>query len=149
MAAIVPATLTGGTSFRRTGTAQADTGQTDWFNVPQWAKYMEVILNITAVAGTTPIATPDIKVGDPVARDDGSVMSLGTLGTPPTAAGTHRIVVGPGVTGIADDVTLAATGDSAAHINTILSPLMGVTLTLDRAEANETYTYSLSVQFRS
>lgn len=147
MAAITPIAFEGAYKVVRTGTAQANTGQTDWINTPAWAKYCDIILNITAVAGTTPIITPDILLADPVARDDGQVMSLGTLGTPPTAAGTHRISIGPGLTGIADDVTMAATGDSAVSINALLPSLMGITLTLDRGTGDETYTYTLAVRF--
>ena len=44
--------------YTRTGTAQADTGQTDWLAVPSWAKYAHVRLDITALAGTTPVLTP-------------------------------------------------------------------------------------------
>lgn len=149
LAAITPIAFRGNYQVIRNATAQADTGQTDWFLIPDYAKYLEIILNITAVAGTTPVLTSDIKVADPQALDDGSVMSLGTIGTAPTAAGTHRMVVGPGVTGIADDLTQAATGDSAVHINTVLSPLMGYTLTLDRTTGDETYTYTVAVKFRS
>lgn len=140
-----------GSQYRRAGTAQANTGQTDWIVVPDWARYADIILNVTAVAGTTPAITPDLLAADPVALDDGSVASIvadaGNFTTAVTDVGTHRIQVGPGVSGIADDVTLAATGDSSARVNALLPAILGVRLTLDRGDANETYTYTLTVRF--
>lgn len=137
-----------GTGYRRSASAQANTGQTDWIEVPKWARYADIILDITAVAGTTPILTPTILAADPITKDDANVVSIGTLTTPPTAASTHRIVIGPGVTGIADDLAMAAAADSTVSINTVLPDLLGIQLTMDRTTGDETYTYTLNVSFR-
>lgn len=136
-----------GSGFRRAGTAQADTGQTDWIERPQWATKMVWTLDITAVAGTTPILTPALLAADPITADDANVIAMATFTTPPTAAGTHVMEFGPGTTGIADDLALAATGDSKAAVNVDLPDLIGVQLTLDRTTGNETYTYTLNVSF--
>jgi hypothetical protein len=47
-----------GSGYTRTGTAQADTGQTDWIPVPAWARFVIVRIDWTAAAGTTPVLTP-------------------------------------------------------------------------------------------
>jgi hypothetical protein len=137
----------------RTGTAQATTGQTDWFLVPQWATYATVDFNLTAVAGNTPLVTNIFIRGlDLTTRDDSFQFALAEhadLATVDMTAASHLVVnIGPGVTGIADDVTQAATGFSRAALNTVLPPVMGVTLTFDRTTGDETYTYTLSVHFR-
>jgi hypothetical protein len=154
MAVITPVTGPQGFIILRQASAQANTGQTDWVAVPPWAVDALIFLNITAVAGTTPIVTPDLLAADPVSKDDAHAVSLvadaGTgFTTPPTAAGQHLIIVGPGVTGIANDIAMAATGDSTTYINAALPALLGVKLALDRGTADETYTYNLSVQFRN
>ncbi len=137
----------GATWLVRTGAAQADTGQTDWLKVPGWARYVQFILNVTAVAGNTPILTTTLKFLTPRVFDDGSSADL-AFTTPPTAAGTHVIDVGPGVTGIADDVVQAATGDSLSSVNKILPRIIGYGLALDRTSADETYTYTLTASWR-
>ena len=133
----------GGLWLLKNASAQADTGQTRWLKTPPWAMSLQLFLNITAVAGTTPIATPVLLAADPVSRDDGDAPILATFTTPPTDVGTHIISVGPGVSP-ADDLAMAATGDSFSSFNFALPPLLGVRLTLDRGSANETYTYTLA-----
>lgn len=147
MAAITPIEFLGAFKTIRSGSAQANTGQTDWINVPAWALWCEVYLNITAVAGTSPIVTPSFLAADPVTRDDSDAVQIhADITTPPTAASTHRILIGPGL-GSSDDVALAAAADSQAQINTPLPPLMGFKLLLDRGTGDETYTYTYSVKF--
>lgn len=151
MASILPLVdMTGvGSGYKtvRTGAAQANTGQTDWIAVPPWALFAEVLLNITAVAGTTPIATPAFLAANPATLDDGDAVQIhADITTPPTAASFHRIVIGPGVGG-SDDVALAAAADSEAEINAVLPSILGVRLTLDRGTGDETYTYTLAVRF--
>lgn len=145
MAAIVPITHN---NLRRTGTAQADTGQTDWIEVPSWGKFLVVQYSLTAVAGTTPTMTPSLLAADPIARDDGTVSTLATF-TGMTAAASGYIQVGPGVTGIADDATTAATGAGIASINMVLPKLLGVKVLLDRTDTDETYTYTVAAYFKS
>ena len=147
MAAI---TATSG-NFRRSGTAQATVGQVDWINVPAWAKYCQVFFSLSAVAGTTPVATLSLKNGEPVARDDGRLIALAEHAafTGLTAAADLVVDIGPGITGIANDVTNSATADSYVALNAVLPQLLGVSLVLDRTDTDETYTYNLSVTFRS
>jgi hypothetical protein len=147
MAAI---TATAG-NFRREASAQATTGQTDWINVPSWARYISIFFNLTAVAGNTPISTLSLKAADPVSRDDAHVINIAEHAalTGITAAGQYILQVGPGVTGIADDVTNSATADSVISLNAVLPQLLGVTVLNDRTTGDETYTYNLSVTFRA
>jgi hypothetical protein len=138
-------------NFRRSETAQATTGQTDWINVPEYAKYAFVFLNITATAGTTPLTDISFLAADPVSRDDAHVIKLAEHADLTDADGTAAQFIyqlGPGVTGIADDVTAAAAADSVVSLNVVLPPLLGIKIHNDRTGTNETYTYNLSVTFR-
>ena len=151
MTTITTVTPVGGFKILRNATAQATTGQTDWVAVPSWAKYMNVYLNLTDVgASTTPSCDLDLVVPDPVLRDDGTVVNyLDWDGiTALTAAAQVVIHAGPGITGIADDDTGSATADSVYKLNGPLPAMLGFIVTLDRAEADEGYTYSLAVEFR-
>jgi len=251
-----------GTMYQRTGTAQADTGQTDWINVPSWAKYALVILAPVTFGGTTPVCTPSLlalaapsvdevyaqkvaehtaftglttspvnevqtltltagaaadvihltfnghestgavtfpaggyanvtaalvktallTISDWIDRtadiavvktvNDYAITFTGQLGRTDvgaisvttvtgTAAGSVAettkgvpgarfvAVIGPSVTGIADDVTNSATADSYVSLNTVLPPILGVKLLLDRTSGNEVYTYTLQVIFKA
>ena len=152
MAAITVSSAANSRGLRRSGSAQANTGQTDWIDVPQWAKYLDLILSLTAVAGTTPIADPSLLAADPITRDDSNALVIAAFTTPPTTAGVvARVVVGPGLegTGGAADLALAAAADSTAFVNTLLPALLGIRLTLDRTTGDETYTYDLTATFRS
>lgn len=156
MATIVPITAANGANFVtgrpyriRTASAQASTGQTDWFRVPDDATYMEVIVNVTATAGTTPICLPSIVAADPITLSDTNTVVVGSATTTGiTSTGETRIVVGPGVTGIADAVAVGTTGGVDVKLNTLLSRLMGVKVLNDRTTGDETYTYTVTVTFR-
>ena len=149
MAAIVPSTTRHPYGVLRNASAQATTGQTDWVTVPTQATYLDVYLNWTAKAGLTPLMDFVLLAADPVAFDDSYALNLaGWDGiTQLSAEATSVIHVGPGITGIADDDTGAATGDSVYKVNTPLVPLLGFKVTLDRTSANETYTYTLAYHF--
>ena len=151
MAAITTIQSAGDFLVARTASAQANTGQTDWIAVPHWASFATVDFNLTAVAGTTPLADLTLNSTDPVAKDDTYIYKLrGHTAFTQISAAAHLVVsVGPGVLGIADDVTTAATGYSDAAINTALPVLLGLKLVFDRTTGDETYTYNLSVNFRS
>ena len=152
MAAITLSSSATATGLRRSATAQANTGQTDWLRVPSWAKYLDLILSLTAVAGTTPIADPSLLAADPITMDDANALVIAAFTTPPTTAGVvARVVLGPGLEGSggAADLALAAAADSTAFVNTILPAVLGVRLTLDRTTGDETYTYDLTATFRS
>jgi hypothetical protein len=138
----------------RTATAQATTGQTDWIAVPKWARYAKVYLNLTAVSGNTPICTlslRDVVPGFTAASDDSYVINLAehTALTGITAASILVVDVGPGVTGIADDVTNAAAASSRVAINAVLPTLLGIKILNDRTTGDETYTYTLDIVFRA
>ena len=249
-----------GSGYTRTGTAQADTGQTDWIPVPSWAKNMFVRIDITALAGTTPVMTPSVygmnkagldeesryKVAEHAALtgmttarvnevqtltltagaaadtfkltqgavesdavtlpaggyanvtaaqiktalltikhwsgdtaniavvktvNDYAITFSGRLGrtnigaiTVTSATGTAagsvaettagvpgaglNINIGPGITGIADDVTNSASAESVVSLNAALPPIVGIELVLDRTSGNETYTYTMTAVFR-
>ena len=152
MAVLVPATGFTGATYKRSQTAQATTGQTDWLNVPAWAKYLYIDYNLTATAGTTPLADVTLKVPDLTTLDDTTgVVNFRNHAalTQINAAARLLIQVGPGVTGIADDVTNAASGLSDISLNAILPPIIGVKILQDRTTGDETYTYTLTVVFRA
>lgn len=151
MAAISPTSTVLGLNLVRSATAQATTGQTDWIVVPNRAKYAQVFLNITATAGTTPLTDVSFLVPDPVTMDDGSVIKLAEHGDLTDADGTAAQFIyefGPGLTGIANDTTVAANADSYLQLNCVLPPVLGIKLLNDRTTGNETYTYKLSIFFR-
>ncbi len=153
MAAITTTTALRDYTVVRTGTAQADTGQTDWLAVPAWASFATVYFSLTASAGTTPVTNLTVLEADPITKDDTYAGHVGgTTLTAQNTTGTDSLTqivhIGPGITGIADDLVLGATGINRASINTILPRLMGIGLVLDRTTGNETYTYKLSVALR-
>src|SRR5438552_9714121 len=128
----------------RAATAQANTGQTDWIVVPAWAQFAEVFFNITAAAGTTPGPTTiSIKSADLKSLNDTNAVTL-SAGSAIANTGGQVVDMGPGITGIAD-----AASATRVTINTVLPPLLGLTVLLDRTNTDETYTYNLSVTFRS
>ena len=138
----------------RTATAQATVGQTDWVAVPPWAQYMIVIFNITAVAGTTPILVPSVKIVDPIALDNAAA-ALGDLGgfaitnAATTSQSVYFLNYGPGITGIANaTAALAASGASHVFVNCILPPIVGIVALNDRTTGDETYTYTIDIVFR-
>jgi hypothetical protein len=136
----------------RNETAQATIGQTDWIDVPLGATYAQVVFNLTDVGvSTTPIMLPSVFMADPVARNDTYKVKLGEHAalTAFTAANMLVMNIGPGVTGIADDVTNSATAVSVVAINTVLPWLMGFTVLNDRTTGDEVYSYTISVVFRT
>jgi len=132
----------------RSGTAQANTGQTDWMVTPPWAVDMVVYLEVTAVAGTTPLTDFKLLTTDPVSLDDGFALDFadwnGITQIAGTTAGDIVVHVGPGITGIADDDT-----GPYYSLNAPLLPLLGFKLTFDRTTGDETYSYNLRAAFRS
>ena len=153
MAAITTTTALGDFTVVKTGTAQADTGQTIWCVVPAWPAFATVYFSLTASAGTTPVTNLTVLEADPLVKDDTYAGHIGGVtltaqNTTGTDSITQIVHIGPGVTGIADDVILGATGVNRAAINTILPKLMGLGLVFDRTTGNETYTYKLSVALR-
>ena len=130
----------------RNASAQATTGQTDYVAVPAWAKYLYIYLNVSAVAGTTPLTDFKLSAVNPVTLDDGDNLDyLGWNGITQiagTTAGDIQVQIGPGITGIADDDT-----GPFYSLNGVLPGILGFVVTLDRATVDETYTYSLAYKF--
>lgn len=148
MAAIRPTSVAVRNYRVRSVTAQASTGQTDWVKVPRWAKFVRVLTNVTATAGTTPICTTSLLTADPITADDTNTAILGTAVTGGiTSTGLFVIEYGPGITGIADVVAEAVSGGSTAHMNGVLPQLLGIKVLNDRTTGNETYTYTVTVEF--
>lgn len=127
----------------RTASAQATTGQTDWLNVPNFAKTITVFFNLTANAGTTPTSTPSILAADPITRDDGDTATMLT-GATITTASTHIYSLGANVTTSGTD---QAAADAFVVQNSPLPTLLGIKILNDRGDANETYTYTIFVKF--
>lgn len=141
MAAITTAASPIGSMFSATRTANAAT-VTDWLIVPAWAKSAFVFVNFTTVTTSTLL---EFFTVDPVTMDDANIVKLAEHGALTALTGAASVVVqiGPGTTGIADDVTIAATGDSAAALNTVLPPILGIRQTNTGAS-----TYTLACTFR-
>src|SRR5688572_19052690 len=70
MAAIDTVDTVGRFHIIRDAAAQANTGQTDWVSVPQWAVACIIYLNWTAKAGTSPLVDFKLVEADPVLKDD-------------------------------------------------------------------------------
>lgn len=134
----------------RSATAQASTGQTDWVQTPHWAKYAIVRCSVTATAGTTPICLLELLSADPVTPDDATAGFVGgaVTTTGVTSTGTMIASVGPGITGIANDVAFAVSGISNVFLNDVLPQMLGIKVLNDRTTGDETYTYTVTVEFR-
>jgi hypothetical protein len=124
----------------RNASAQANTGQTDWLNVPSWARACTIYIDWTATAGTTPLMDFKLLEADPINRDDGTTNDLDDWDGITQLSGTAliRVLVGPHRTSTDDTGT-------TYHVGTLLPQLLGLQTTLDRTSANETYTYTINV----
>lgn len=136
MAAIVPVTTPHGSLL--TVRSGATTSQTDWINVPAWAKYADVYLTVTT-AGTSTALT--ISSADPVLRNDSNAIAL-FAGATITATGEHVYLIGPypKVAEVAD----AAAADAVVLQDELASlpPLLGLGVAVTGS------TYTLSVHFK-
>jgi hypothetical protein len=135
--------------------ASAATGpassQTDWFETPHWAKMAIVTVQLTAAAGTTPICLANLIQTDPVTADDGVTSQVGgfTATSGMTTTGDRQtLVVGPGVTGIANATAAVGHADNWCFINTVLPKLMGLVMLNDHTTGDERYTYTATVEYR-
>lgn len=146
MAAITVVTaFEGSYKLLRNVAAQASTGQTDWITVPRWAKSSVVYFDLTANAGTTPISTVSVLSAGPNLRDDGSVVTYVT-GAAVTAVSYHEYQVGPYFT-TANNDNAASSGFKVQ--NSPLPAILGVKVLNDRTTGDETYTYTLAVEFKA
>lgn len=143
MAAITLTSLDGNWKVIRTATAQATTGQTDWIAPPRWAKWVKVRVHISANAGTTPTTIPSILSADPNTMDDTRAVTVLT-GATITTASFHEYTIGPSLTTAGTDQ--AAAGASIVQ-NCALPTIMGIKILNDRGTGDETYTYTVSVEF--
>ena len=141
MAAITTEASPIGNHYQLNGQASSGT-LTKWLLVPSFARYAFVFLNPTTV-GTS--VTPSFLAIDPVALDDDYVILVAEHAalTAITAAGQYAYQIGPGVTGIANDVTQSATADSYVSLNAVLPPILGV-----RIVSSGSCVYNLAVHFR-
>ena len=124
----------------RTGTAQATTGQTDTVTTPGFAVAAIVYLNVTAVAGNTPLTDMKFQYIHPVSGNAVDMQWNGITQIAGTTAGNVVAVIGAG----------ADTEDDTGPVYTLKDPLpqkWNIVLTLDRTSADETYTYSIVVEF--
>lgn len=148
MAAITTTAFRGTFKKIRDVSADTSTGATVWVGVPSWAVYAEIDIDVSATGGTTPVLTPVLLSGNALTMDDADAVQLNaTFTTPPTGGSRNTIFVGPGVS-VADDVALSATGNGQAFVNIPLPSLLGIQFVQDRAEANETYSYTATLKFR-
>jgi hypothetical protein len=132
----------------RTAVAQPGVGatQTDWVRVPAGTQFVEVILNTTAMTGTTPIIHPQLFAADPIIADDAHAFALASPNTNQTSPGVGRVLVGPSVSGIANNVAWGVSAGVDNRINTIVPKLLGLRV-LSNFTGNETYSYTLTVRF--
>lgn len=116
----------------------------DWLLVPHWARYAYIHLHPTTM--TTNIIISFLAV-DPVSLDDGNVIKIAEHAAITTITGTGQeyvFQIGPGITGIADDVASSATVDSYISLNAVLPPILGI------SQANTgSNVYNLTCIFRS
>jgi hypothetical protein len=107
-----------GSAYRRSGAAQADSGQTDWMAVPSWAKYARVALVPTAMAGTTPIWTLSLW-GLTMAGDDetyASKLAEHAALTGITAVGVNEVQTLTLTAGIATETFKLTNGTESAAV---------------------------------
>lgn len=133
------------TKVIRDVSAQATTGQTDWFSVPDWCTRVYIEYNLTAVAGTSPLVDVTVrKTLDATPSDDVGEAAIHAALTQITGAATLQITVAPDTT---LDVTTTATGVSDVRVPIAIPRVMGVKVLQDRTTGDETYTYKVTVRF--
>lgn len=124
----------------RTGTAQATTGQTDEVGVPPFATQCTLYLNVTAVAGTTPLTDFKVQYEHPVTGEAVDTQWNGITQIVGTTAANVVIHWGQGYD----------TEDDTGPIYFLKDELpakFNAVLTFDRTTGDETYTYSLVAEF--
>lgn len=125
----------------RTGTAQANTGQTDTVVTPGFANTAIVYLNVTAAAGNTPLTDMKFQYVHPVSGNAVDMQWNGITQIAGTTSGNVVVVMGGGNVDTEDDTT------PVYFIKDPLPSKWNIVLTLDRTSGDETYTYSLVVEF--
>jgi hypothetical protein len=128
----------------------ASTAVSKYFTVPTWARYMVLQVDATVQGGSSPTLDILIQGINPWTLDTAHVDTLYTF-TQVTAVTTYsalRVFCGPGVTGIADDVTLSGTASAVATWNTVLLPIYVYKYTTVDSADDADYTFTLSAHFR-
>lgn len=125
----------------RTGTAQADTGQTDTVTTPGFARSAIVYLNVTATAGTTPLTDMKFQYVHPSSGNAVDMQWNGITQIAGTTAGNVVVHLGSNNADTEDD-----TGP-IYFIKDQLPQEWNIVLTFDRTTGDETYTYVLAVEF--
>lgn len=124
----------------RSATAQADTGQTDTVTTPGFAKTAIVYLNVTAVAGTSPLTDMKFQYVNPSTGNAVDMQWNGITQIAGTTAGNVVVVLGADYD----------TEDDTGPIYFLKDPLpqeWNIVITLDRTTGDETYSYTLSAEF--
>lgn len=128
------------------GTAQANTGQTTWVAPPSWATRGTIWLSVTAAAGTTPLTDFSLLTIDPSTLDDATALNYagwdGITQIAGTTSGNVVIYLGAAVSGTSDDDT-----GPAYVLNAPIPSLLGFKVLFDRTTGNETYTYTVRVEW--
>lgn len=125
----------------RTGTAQANAGQTDTITTPGFAKTAIVYLNVTATTGTTPLTDMKFQYVHPSTGNAVDMQWNGITQIAGTTSGNVVAIIGAGNVDTEDD-----TGP-IYFLKDALPQEWNIVLTLDRTTADETYTYTLGVEF--
>lgn len=116
---------------------------------PRWARYAIFYLNITSMAGTTPLLDFKIEAVDPGDFDTTAVTAIGSWDgiTQKTAAANtlDLIEIGPD---LLDDDTGSATASGQYSIQAVLPTWLMYTITTDGTTDDEDYTFTLGVEFR-
>ena len=123
-----------------------DDGETDayWLRTPAWARFAQIFFVMETVGTSVQLS---IRTVPPFDLDDDHIIQLreaAAFAALTSADVTSVVDIGPGVTGIADDVTGGAAADSWASINCILPDILGVAVIATGANN----VYDLSVKFK-
>lgn len=124
-----------------TGTAQADTGQTTVVQTPDWASSAIVHLRVSAVAGTTPTTDMKFQYVHPVSGTALDMQWNGITQIAGTTTGYVVVHIGTGNVDTEDD-----TG-TVYFVKDQLPKVWNIVLTLDRTDTDETYSFSLAVEW--
>jgi len=110
---------------------------------PAWARFATFYLNVSAMAGTTPLLDFKLEAVDPM--DLTSVAPLGSWDGITQKTGTAALItvdVGPGLT---IDDTGSATAACNYKVDAPLPPIILYTVTTDGTTGDEDYSFTLSV----
>lgn len=123
------------------------------FFVPQWARTCQIQLNITVMAGTTPLLDFTVEGVDPWTLDTTHNHTLKQWSgiERQTSVSTSTIIniyIGTNVNPLGDVLTGIANADWDYFLNVPLPPVLVYTYTTDGTTDDEDYTFSISAFFR-